>query len=314
MPMIPYLVTYAGVAVFVVAVLARIRMFSKMPMHLRWELYPVPHEKERAQHGGSYLEEPEWWKKPRHVSKSAEMTAMGREIVFLEALHEHNRKMWWRSFPFHFGLYLTFTATVLMALGAALAHFAGGSWSAVAGAWQILIALVAAIGAGLVFLGALGLLQRRLTDPDLADFTTAADVGNLLFFIVTFGFALVTFVAFDPRFVLASEFVHNLLAGHLVPVASGAAGAMVAVTACLLATLTAYIPLTHMAHFVAKYFAYHSVRWNDEPNLPGGPREKLILANLTQKVSWAAPHIQGGGEKSWVDLATEDFSQYGEHK
>ena len=50
-------------------------------------------------------------------------------------------------------------------------------------------------------------------------------------------------------------------------------------TSLLLASaLVAYIPMTHMAHFIAKYFTYHAVRWDDRPNLPGGkldPAEAL---------------------------------------
>ncbi len=33
----------------------------------------------------------------------------------------------------------------------------------------------------------------------------------------------------------------------------------------LAALLIAYIPITHMAHFVVKYFAYHKVRWDRHP-------------------------------------------------
>jgi hypothetical protein len=74
----------------------------------------------------------------------------------------------------------------------------------------------------------------------------------------------------------------------------------------LLAALTAYIPLTHMSHFVGKYFAYHAIRWSDEPNLPGGHQEKEINELLGQPVSWAGPHIQADGKKTWLDVATEE--------
>ena len=78
------------------------------------------------------------------------------------------------------------------------------------------------------------------------------------------------------------------------------------ISAILLALLVAYIPLTHMSHFVGKYFAYHSIRWADEPNLRGGKQEKVIHELLDQPVSWSAPHIQGDGKKTWLDVATED--------
>lgn len=312
MSLIPYLLAYAGIAVFAVAVIARIRMYARMPMHLRWELYPVPHEASRAAHGGSYLEEVDWWLKPREVSKVAELKAMGTEILFLEALHKHNRPMWRSSFPFHFGIYLVIASTVLMLGGGVLSLVAGGFAATGFGSlWYGAVVVVGVVGLALSIYGAFGLLRRRLTSPDLADFTTSADVFNLAFFVVAFGCAFVTFAVFDKDFALVSGFVRNLVTFRLEPVASGSAGLMVGLSVSLLAALVAYIPLTHMSHFVGKYFAYHSVRWNDVPNLKGGPQEAAIMANLMQKVTWSAPHIQSQGEKNWVEVATMDYKKYG---
>ncbi len=315
MSLIPYLLAYAGVVVFVVAVIGRIRMFARMPMHLRWELYPVPHEASRAAHGGSYLEEVDWWLKPREVSKAAEMKAMGTEILFLEALHKHNRPMWRSSFPFHFGLYLVIAATVLMGAGSAVALVSSGfAASGLGGLWHGAVVVTGAVGLAISIYGALGLLRRRLTSPDLKDFTTSADLFNLAFFVVAFGCAFATFALYDQSFTLVSRFVHNLVTFRLEAVAEGTAGMMVGMSAGLLAVLLAYIPLTHMSHFVGKYFAYHSIRWNDEPNLKGGKQEAPIVANLMQKVTWAAPHIQSHGEKNWVEVATMDAKTYGDKK
>jgi hypothetical protein len=77
----------------------------------------------------------------------------------------------------------------------------------------------------------------------------------------------------------------------------------------LLGLLMAYIPLTHMSHFVGKYFAYHAIRWNDEPNLRGGKQEAGIHEMLAQPITWAAPHIKGDGKKTWVDAATEEVKK-----
>ena len=71
----------------------------------------------------------------------------------------------------------------------------------------------------------------------------------------------------------------------------------------------AYIPLTHMSHFVGKYFAYHAIRWNDTPNLRGGMQEAKIHKLLAQPINWAAPHIRGDGKKTWVDAATEEVKK-----
>ena len=107
------MIAYCGIAIFLVAVVARFMMWSKMPMHVRWELYPVAHEGgKRAAYGGSYLEELNWWEKPREVSLVGEAKVMVPEILFLEALHKNNRQLWNRSFPFHFGLYLVAACTI----------------------------------------------------------------------------------------------------------------------------------------------------------------------------------------------------------
>jgi len=312
MSLLPYLLAYAGIVVFVIAVIARIRMYARMPMHLRWELYPIPHEASRAAHGGSYLEEVDWWLKPREVSKAAELKAMGTEIIFLEALHKHNRPMWRSSFPFHFGLYLVIATTVLMLSGGVLSALSGGfAGSGLGSLWYGAVVVLGAAGMALAIYGAFGLLRRRLSSPDLQDFTTSADIFNLAFFVLAFGCAFVTFALFDRDFALVSGFVRNLVTFRLEPVASGSAGLMVGISVCLLSALVAYIPLTHMSHFVGKYFAYHSVRWGDEPNLKGGPQEAGIMANLTQKVTWAAPHIKSDGQKNWVEVATMDYKTYG---
>jgi nitrate reductase gamma subunit len=301
------MIAYSAVAIFVVAVVLRFLMWSRMPMHLRWELYPVAHEGAKASYGGSYLEESEWWKRPRHFSLAGELGAMVPEILFLVALKEHNPKLWTRSFPFHFGLYLAAGCTVLMAvagvLGIALPGVMAGPVGAVV---RVLIPVLGYAGLVLGLIGAFGLIQRRRQRP-LRDYSAPMDTVNLVFFVVAFSVALVTALAVDRSFATVSQLVGNLASFRVVPLAgTGAAVVLPSVSAILLAMLLAYIPLTHMSHFVGKYFAYHAIRWADEPNLPGGKREKVINELLNQPVSWSAPHIGGDGKKSWLDVATED--------
>jgi nitrate reductase gamma subunit len=308
MPLAGYVVAYVGLGVFLVAVAARIAMWARMPMHLRWELYPVPHEAERFAHGGSYLEETEWWKKPRQVSLAGELKVMVPEILFLVALREHNPRLWLRSFPFHFGLYLVIGCTMLMG-GAGLL---GALWpSLLAGPFGSLLRLaIAACGyAGLALglLGALGLLERRLVAKELRDFTSPVDVLNLVFFVAALGCALATALLVDRDFARVSGIVSSLVRLQMAEAAGSLASPQVlmpTLSAVLLGALVAYIPLTHMSHFIGKYFAYHSIRWNDAPNLRNGDQEQAIQAQLGRKVSWAASHIQGGGTKTWGEVAT----------
>ncbi len=230
------------------------------------------------------------------------------EILFLVALREHNRKLWTWSFPFHFGLYLVAAATIAdarrrVSSAPCSRRDAAAPVNTVIG---LLLPLLGGAGLVLGIIGALGLFARR-RGRALRDYTAPADLFNLVFFIVAFGVALVTFVGFDRDFALVSAFVANLVTFNLAPVGRrGTAALLLLLSVVLLALLTAYIPTTHMSHFVGKYFAYHSIRWKDEPNLPGGKEEKVIEELLSRPISWSAPHIRGDGKKTWLDVATEE--------
>ena len=294
MAILPYLLCYLAFASFAVTVIARFVMWSWLPMHVRWELYPVPHEPaDKARYGGSFMEETDWWNHPRKTSPLGAVKATLPEVLLLSSVMAHNRQLWLRTFPFHLGLYLTATAVVLALL-------AGKSIPTV-------VLILGVSGLALGASGALALLIRRLTLPALRAHTVPADIFNLAFFIVTFACALITFVFVDRDGHKAMVFAANLASFNVVPFpGAGIAWILPVATVALATSLIAYIPLTHMSHVVGKYFAYHAIRWNDKPNLAGGPQEAKIGKLLAHKVSWAADHIQGGGQKSWADLAMEN--------
>jgi nitrate reductase gamma subunit len=303
-----YILAYLSIAVFLIAVAVRFVFWSKMPMHLRWELYPVAHEGGgRAAYGGSYLEESDWWQKKREVSMLGELKVMVPEILFLVALREHNAKLWKWSFPFHFGLYLVGGTTMLLILGGLISTFLPASVAGpVAGVLGAVVPFLGGAGLVLGIIGAIGLFMRR-RGRSLRDYTAPADLFNLVFFIVAFGVALATFIGFDRKFALVTEFVTNLVTFNLAPLAvSGTGALLLLLSVVLLSILTAYIPTTHMSHFVGKYFAYHSIRWKDDPNLQGGKEEKVIEELLSRPISWSASHIGGDGKKTWLDAATEE--------
>lgn len=317
MAVLLYILAYLAIALFAIAVVARVMMWAKLPMHMRWELYPVAHEGKKAHYGGSYLEESEWWTKPREVSLIGELKVMVPEILFLVALKEHNPKLWRRSFPFHFGLYMVIGCTLLMAVLAILKELSPEIGAGTIGTLFDYAILVTGVGGlALAIAGALGLLQRRLTHPDLKDFTHPADIFNLLFFVVAFGCALLTFLLVDRDFSAVKGFLHNLVTFQL---SAGVAGTgleavLPTVSVVLMSLLVVYIPLTHMSHFVGKYFAYHAIRWNDKPNLPGSAEEATIQKLLGRPVSWSAEHIGADGKKTWADVATENPTQENKEK
>ncbi len=307
-------VAYACVATFVAAVVHRFVKISSMPMHLRWELYPVAHEKGRADYGGSYLEESNWWTKPRESSKLGELKVMIPEILLLAGVWEHNRSQWARSFPFHFGLYLLAGLIGLLLLGG-IATAVGANvssdgrtvWSAI----HHLTYIVGFAGMALALIGALALLSRRMFDEDYAEYTKKGDYFNLAFFVVTLVVALAAHTLVDPTFSGIREYVTQLVTFDFAAANAGngsllSLAGLEIVLGCL---LLAYIPLTHMSHFFTKWFMYHDIRWSDEPNFKGSKIEKKIQEALQYPVSWSAPHIRGDGKKNWVDVATSGVEE-----
>ena len=296
-----YLLTYLALAVFLVGVLKRITAYRNNPQHLRWELYPVPHEGGgRASYGGSYLEELNWWEKPREISRIGELSVMVPEMLFLKALWEHNRSLWWVSFPFHFGLYLTFGLVALLVIGA-VAQLAGMS------ADSGLLALTAGVSTilgpvafGLTLLGGIGLLHRRLNDANLRNYASPEHRFNLVLFLATMGIALLTWAVADTNFEMARGFIAGLITFNLKEVDSS-----LFLLQVFLAVLTlAYIPFTHMSHFFMKYFLYHDIRWEDKPNVNAPEIDEQLGQELGFVPTWSASHIAIPGKKTWADIAT----------
>ena len=311
MVLIALYIAYFCVCVFLVASVARVIWWARMPLHVRWELYPVAHEPGRAHYGGSYLEESDWWKKPRRTSLYGELKVMVPEILLLLGLKEHNPRLWLRSFPFHFGIYLAIGCCVLMAGNGVLMQVFPSSLEGVAGAllYYAIVALGYA-GVGLGLLGALGLLHIRATDPALKDITSGSDIFNLLFFVVTFAVVLFYMIVVDRDLARSMALMQSLITFSQPDLSITILDdAMCAGAVILVSLLVAYIPLTHMSHYIAKYFAYHAIRWNDAPNLRGGIQEAVINKQLNYPVSWSGPHIQGGGRKTWADLSTEEMKK-----
>lgn len=304
-----YTVSYASIVVFLAAVAMRARKLARAPLHLRWELYPVAHEKDHLKHGGSFMEDLEWWTKPRKTSFFSMLSRMLPEMIFIKALWENNRPLWYRSFPFHFGLYLLIAFIVCLVLGV-IGRFTGieiaaGTGSTYGAAVFYLTKLFGAVGIILALIGAVGLLIRRLSAPDLDGYTLTSHVFNLGFFIVTLSVAFFTFVLVDSSFELIRSYLHNMITFSFEPIGSWLVSAEVVLGSILIA----YIPLTHMSHFFTKWFMYHEVLWDDQPNAPGSTLEARLLEYLNYPVSWSAPHIAGGGKKTWADVATEEIEK-----
>ena len=296
MSLFVYLITYAGIVIFCAAVLKRIISYINNPIHVRWELYPVAHEGGgKAEYGGSYLEEVDWWKKPRETSKINELKVMAAEILGLKAVHEYNRPLWFVTYPFHLGLYFTVMFLVFLFIGS-IAGLMGMEALAV----MAIVKFTGPLGFILTICGAAGLLYRRLTDEKLKIYSSVEHYFNLIIFIVTMGVAIITWLFVDPNFVMAKTFVAGLISFKL----TGISNPLFLIQILLIVATITYIPFTHMSHFFMKYFLYHDIRWDDKPNIDSPETNAKINVVLNYPVTWSAEHIAGHGKNTWAEVAT----------
>ncbi len=298
-------VTYLAFLIFVVTVLYRFFRIANTPAHLRWDLYPVPHEGfKKAKYGGSYYEELDWWEKPRHVSLVSELSVMIPEILLLKGVWESNRNLWFWSWAFHFGLYLATLMAGLIVVSAIVgpASSFGTLLTKIAGITVISSYILGGIGCA-------GMLVKRLFDSKLKIFTTAGSIFNLIFILAIFVSGLKAISGINIFTADQSNIIGQLqifVTGLATFDSSVTIHSSVIWHIGISLAFMVYMPFTHMSHFIMKWFTYHHIRWNDEPNVTGSKLEKQILENLTLKPTWAAKHLRADGTKTWVDIATEE--------
>jgi hypothetical protein len=69
--------------------------------------------------------------------------------------------------------------------------------------------------------------------------------------------------------------------------------------------------MTHMSHFIGKYFTYHAVRWDDRPNLKGSELARRVAEYLTYRPRWAARHVGADGTRTWADITSANPARGG---
>jgi nitrate reductase gamma subunit len=292
---------YVAIVFFIVFVAAKLIKIARMPIHIRWDLYPIPHERGKGVYGGSYFEEIDWWTKPSNFSLFSEVRAMAWEILFVQSLFHHNRPLWYFSFPFHFGLYCLVGFLVLLSAGSMM-EIAGITVAAgsggLGGLVYTLTLVLGAIGWILAILGAVGLFFSRLFGNELRKASVRSDYFNLLILLAVLVSGLVSWAAADTGYAHLRGFVQSMVT--FVPIAP--LPTAVALQLWLFAALLFYFPFTHMTHMLGKYFTYHTVRWEDHPNVRGSKIEKAVIEALGYKLTWAASHIKKG---TWAEAATD---------
>lgn len=296
-----YVLAYLSILACVGFIVAKVMGYLKKPVHLRWELYPVAHETHgRAAYGGSYLEETNWWQQKQESSLVGAITGFLQEALFLHATLKHNFQLWLRTYPFHVGFYLVVGALGLTVLGAIGKMFGATDTSIF---WSLCGNLAQAcnlIGFLGILCGALALIQRRLTTPDLRKFSTPEHYFNLGLCALFAALGLLLWLTTPSFYMLGRDFFYNLLTFNF----AAPVGAFYGLYLLVSFILTAYIPAAFMGHAFMKYFTYHDIRWGDQPTQDNPAIQAKMAKQLGYPVSWKGPHIKGDGKKTWGEVAT----------
>ncbi len=268
----------AAFGAFLAGSLARALLLLRLPPHSRWELYPVPKEKGRAVYGGSYYEETFWWRRPHLVSLWSELRETLREMLFIKRLYDHRKPLWWFSYSFHLGLYCltAFTALLVADAAAALWGCPVTIGPGLPGILYYLTAFLGGAGMALGLVGTCGLLGRRLFLPSLRLYSGPREYLPLLLFLGAYVTGLIA--QFEGPFATGVATMKAMI--RLEPVAADGPAATHLV---LLGLLLIYIPFSKLSHYVAKFFSFHRIQWDNEPYLP--PH----LTRVAERAGSAAP-------------------------
>ncbi|MEW6572745.1 MAG: hypothetical protein AB1374_03815 [Bacillota bacterium] len=284
-------VSYLGwvsVAVFLFMAVYRVIQYSSLPLFLRWELYPVPTEP-RHHYGGSYMEEVDYVKKPRHHQRIGGLLDMASEVFLLKKVKEHNRfGMWPFSFSMHWGIYLFFL-WILLLLVETLFKL------------EFLVPLTNVCGVIALFIGAfgsLGLFLKRIGNDKLSLYTTPDDYFNLLFLMAIFGTGIISWSTVDPGFLYTRALINQVIFFESPPVALPF---WVWLNLLLFELFLIYMPFSKLFHYVAKYFTFDKIFWDDAFKIKDSPADKQCVKQLGYVVTWSGPHIVPG--KTWLDEA-----------
>ena len=256
--------------------------FAHMQIHARLDLYPVPKEGGgRAAYGGSYMEEPEWWTKPRKIDRVNEAVDIMKEMLFIKKLFVHQRVLWWASYSMHLGIYVMLGWSVLLLVSVA--------WHP---DWYVLVVtVVGVVGFALSTVGCVLLLVRRVSDRVLAKYTTPLEYFNIVLLLTVLLTGAYSWLFVASPFAVAAQ-VFTLSATDLPPI--------VLVHLALLGLMFLFIPLSKMSHYVGKFFCFHKVLWDNDPNLPGSSVERRFedAAAHPAHTGWSAAKQQAPTSES----------------
>lgn len=259
---------------------------SKMPVHVRWEIYPLPSIKS-DKGSGSYMEEVDWLKKKPKKSLIGEIIEPFKEIIYLHRLKKFNTYgLWLWSVALHWGVWLLFLWFFLIFIALFIENFNISNF--------VFVAYLSFI---LGILGSLGLIFKRNFNKELRLYTSGIDYFNLAFLMSLFVTGLLMTVGgnFVTEYL---SYVEGIIAFNLQ---ISEFSEITTIHFILFAIFLIYIPFSKFFHGPVKFFTFHKILWNDFYQQKGSSEERMISQQLNYKVRWAGPHVFP--EKSWLENA-----------
>ncbi len=163
---IAVLIVFYGSAVF--CLIASIKVMLKYinaPIHLHWELYR-----------GSSIYELSDWQTKTHSTLIDKLKSAVLDGLFLREYYQRNRSFWYFLYLFHIGLYLLILWHVWLFVRAATVN------PVTASVWGLVWGHIAT---ALVFIGAVGILIKRMTEEDLKVYYPPIHYAKWLLLIIT---------------------------------------------------------------------------------------------------------------------------------
>jgi nitrate reductase gamma subunit len=296
------IITILAYVFVILAYTFKVWKYFKMPLNLRWDLYPIAHEK-GYKYGGSYFEEAEFWKKPRHISRLRDILEMAKQYLTMWGYLRRVPSYWLGIFPWHIGFYsivafhgfIWISAIVMKTTGIQVSAGSANLGGEILYYLALVLALVSFI---LGTIGSLTLLMKRIFDANLRDYASPQNYVNYLFCLILFVSGLVSWAVGDATFGSYREFWLGIFSLKSVVV-----GGVEAVHLFLFSLFLFYLPFTRSTHYITLLIAYFKVRSSDAPNYGGGNAERKLKESLGRPNEWSAPHIQNG--KSWGEVVTK---------
>ncbi len=289
------ILTYFAYIFIVVAYTVKIVKYLKLPIHLRWELYPVIHE-DAYHYGGSCFENTNWWEKPRKIRNIKGFLWLLKDYFTLHDYLKQNLFYWLGLYPWHIGFIfiitfhiLCFFGALFMVSGISISHNSQDILGIII-YYAILFTGVLSFISGAI--GSIIILINRVIDKNLKTYASPLQFLTYIFTLIVFLSGLYSWYYVDPKLEEYREFWVGLLTFNFIGVETATM-----VHIILFDLFLIYLPFTRSLHYITRFFAFFLIRWDDKPNIRGGDMEKRIEGQFENRINWSGPHIITG--KSW---------------